>query len=159
MSSSFSVTGCFTQLINYYIHTHIYSYEYHQNTANKVIHFVFVPVLTFSLMMLLYLVPLDLPVIGDLISPFLRPTLATWVALLLCTYYLLLSVIPGLILTGEFVGMLLLSEWLLHTMSSSNYIWLALACQIIGWITQFVGHGVFEKRRPALTDVSAYTQI
>lgn len=141
MSHFFSIAH---QFVNYY--------EYHQNTLNKIIHFVFVPVLTFSFIMLLFLVPLDLPVLGDIISPFLRPTLAAWGSLILCTYYLILAIIPGLVLTAEFVSMLVLTEYLHTTMTFSSFIWFAVACQIVGWVTQFVGHGVFEGRRPALTD-------
>ena len=33
-----------------------------------------------------------------------------------------------------------------------NAFWMIFTAHVIGWIAQFIGHGVFEGRKPALMD-------
>jgi uncharacterized membrane protein YGL010W len=55
--------------------------------------------------------------------------------------------------------MLYLSIHLLNTVSKNEYYFIAAISQILGWGTQFMGHGVFEGRRPALFDNILQTLI
>ena len=83
-------------------------------------------------------------------------------------YYLSLHVVSGLI-----TGLLMYSAHFLFTKGKkreilflskyapihSEYIageenafWMIFTAHVIGWIAQFIGHGVFEGRKPALMD-------
>ena len=83
-------------------------------------------------------------------------------------YYLSLHVVSGLI-----TGLLMYSAHFLFTKGkkrdilfwvntlrpNSEYIageenafWMIFSAHVIGWVAQFIGHGVFEGRKPALMD-------
>lgn len=72
-------------------------YEYHQNKVNQIIHFIFVPVLTFSVIMVFFSVKLPFlqPVIDALPFKFFEANLAFIAFAILIPYYLILSFIPG----------------------------------------------------------------
>jgi uncharacterized membrane protein YGL010W len=48
--------------------------------------------------------------------------------------------------------LLLLANLFVRSVPAQKAILLALLLNVTGWAAQFVGHGVFEKRRPALLD-------
>lgn len=66
-------------------------------------------------------------------------------------FYILLEPVAGTILLPVIIGWTAFANYLTtnHTYSANTT---AIAVEIISWIAQFVGHGVFEKRQPALFD-------
>ncbi len=115
----------------------------HQNSVNKIIHWICVPLIVWSLLALLWSVPV----------PFLSilqiPSNATVLMVVMITiYYLILSwqLAIGLLLLG--IGMLWLGLQL--SMVSGMPMWLlALIVFTLAWVGQFIGH-YYEGKRPAL---------
>lgn len=133
------------QFINYY--------EYHKNPLNQLIHFVFVPVLTFGIIMLLVAVPVQWPLLSLLVPPNidLVMNLAFPFLILLVIYYLILDRSIGSLLTIELTCFLFLACHLHRTLPSNTYFVVSILVQVIGWSIQFLGH-YWEGRRPALVD-------
>lgn len=122
--------------------------------SNQLIHFIFVPVITFSATMILISRPFTFssePI--AFIAPWIDIKLDA--ALILITvlsfYYILLDLFVGLTLLIQLWGFVFLANFLYAHTSTTSYILVILACQIIGWGTQFFGHWI-EGRRPALVD-------
>ncbi|CAG8497905.1 5474_t:CDS:2 [Paraglomus brasilianum] len=82
-------------------------------------------------------------------TPF-EPNLAFFAALFYVCYYLLLEPIAGLIYAPIILGMAYNATEFMKTYPGHNY--LAGIVHVGSWIVQFIGHGVFEKRSPALKD-------
>eukprot|EP00742_Colponemidia_sp_Colp-10_P001071 GILJ01001161.1.p1 GENE.GILJ01001161.1~~GILJ01001161.1.p1 ORF type:complete len:190 (-),score=22.74 GILJ01001161.1:119-688(-) len=135
--------------------SHFASYgAYHNNKTNKIIHIIFVPMIVWSLILLLRLIPfeslLSFPV-SDEKDGFEFHWGAVVLAMLLLYYYAL-DFGVGLVATAKY-GMLYYAANLVYNhMGSTSATRLAIAVQIISWTFQFIGHGVFEGRRPALFD-------
>jgi uncharacterized membrane protein YGL010W len=122
--------------------------ESHQHPTNKLIHWVCVPVIMFSLVGLLMSIPFP----GE------KAFLANWgtVALALALlYYLRLSV-------PLFIGFLLIAAaliygnyaiWLAWDQSNLYLLYTSIAVFIVAWIGQFYGHKVEGKKPSFLKDV------
>eukprot|EP00210_Caulerpa_lentillifera_P002641 g2523.t1 len=128
--------------------------SYHANPWNKLIHFIFVPLLLWSsLVFCCYLVELDLePSTAsswDLATGSTVTLLATGVY---CLYYLSFDFIVGL----SWSCCIGIPSWITASIFRwtvyQSWKW-ALLFQFIGWFAQlYLGHGIFEKRRPAFMD-------
>jgi uncharacterized membrane protein YGL010W len=108
----------------------------HQNPTNKAIHWVCVPVIMFSLLGLLWAIPM--PAVVANISPFIN--VATIFALVTLFFYIRLSVAMalGFIIVG---GAMLLGVYALSLSALGNYLWLlSIALFTLAWIGQFIGH-------------------
>lgn len=143
---------------------------YHQDPTNQLIHFIFVPTLLWSFLLLFARVPLlglDLQLGGH------RLTYASLIVLIYSAYYVKLSPDVGglymLVLLAMYrnvVGILARDRAAARKgarkksddggagSSGTGYpLKLALIAQAIGWYAQLhPGHGVFEKVKPALLD-------
>jgi len=121
--------------------------QYHNNKVNQLIHFFFVPTILWTVLVWcaqtgpLLQVP-QLP-------PWLPANLALFVGSTYVLYYIILEPVAGL-LYAPFMGFML--YYANHVASIENIILYTLALHIFSWIMQFVGHGVAEKRAPALLD-------
>ncbi len=118
---------------------------YHRNAVNKVIHFVFVPAIVWTLMVALDQVPLGM-VGGWPLS------LAMVVTGALLVWYLLLDFALGLAATALFTLLMVSAIRLNDAVGHATALWVAGGLFVASWVFQFVGHGVWEKRRPALLD-------
>jgi len=124
----------------------------HQNPTNKMIHWVCVPLILWSLLALLWLIPL--PVFKDWPVPM---NLATLAILVITVYYLLLSWQLAL-------GILLLAAIMLWLGSELTMLlglslgWLAMLVFVLAWVGQFIGHH-HEGKRPALFEDLRYLLI
>jgi len=127
---------------------------YHSNAINQYIHFVFVPaLLTTAYVWFAYAGPL-------LQSPEWFPKQAFGfpivlnVPLLLCTlmglYYTSLDPFSGLTYLPVLWTFAIYATHVQTTVADA-WLW-ALGVHVISWIVQFIGHGVFEGRKPALLD-------
>lgn len=123
--------------------------ESHQNATNKLIHWVCVPAIMFSLIGLIMAIP----------WPFGEPTLlGNWAAVFLCLallYYLRLSWVM-------FVGFILISAGLLYgnyslfnslDLDSASLAKWSLIIFAVAWVGQFVGHKIEGKKPSFLQDL------
>lgn len=97
--------------------------------------------------------PTLIPLPSWLTVPNLPLNFSTIGSILYSGFYILLEPVAGSILLPFIIGWTAFSNHILATSSNT-----ALANQIAGaifffsWIMQFIGHGAFEKRAPALLD-------
>ncbi|SPN96730.1 related to DUF962 domain protein [Cephalotrichum gorgonifer] len=124
---------------------------YHHNAVNVAIHIVCVPLILFSAMGLatntgpLFSVPEWLQV------PNLEPNLGTLAAFTWGGLYVLLEPVAGTALAALCVGgTALTNSYRVANPAITNKV--AIIVHVVCWLVQFVGHGVFEGRAPALLD-------
>lgn len=113
----------------------------HQNHTNKIIHWICVPSIFFSIIGLLVAIPHQF--LSDLfplnIAPFVN--FGTILLLFGSVFYLLMSF-------SIFIGMLLLSVLALYgnVLISQHSVWplwqISLAIFVVAWIGQFIGHNI-----------------
>jgi len=104
---------------------------YHRKRGNKVCHFIGIPLIMYSLFVLLR------PVV--LIEPF---TAAELLVILSIAYYMSLNLKLA-------IGMLLTTSLLDFAAGKTADFRIGIAAMTIGWIFQGIGHAVYEKRSPA----------
>lgn len=123
--------------------------ESHRNPTNKLIHWICVPTIYFSTLVLLFEV--RLPVLTDTLGPF--ASLGGLVALPVLAFYLRLSrsLFVGLlafsaICFGGYLGLLQVAHWVPA--------WaVAIAVFGVSWVAQFYGHKVEGKKPSFFQDV------
>ena len=95
--------------------------------------------------------PSLIPLPDWLIVKNLPPNLGTTTCLLYATLYVLMEPVAGGLLAPLLLGWTAWATHLTSTYGSTANYW-ALGIHLTSWIAQFVGHGVFEGRAPALLD-------
>jgi uncharacterized membrane protein YGL010W len=116
---------------------------YHRDLRNCATHFVGVPLIVFSLLVTMSLVPVGS--IGGLTI-----TLATILLSLLLVFYCATVPLMGLVSVVVFTPLLWYAQSL--SLEELSFVWtVAGACFVGGWVLQLIGH-LFEGRKPALTD-------
>jgi uncharacterized membrane protein YGL010W len=120
--------------------------ESHQNPTNKMVHFVCVPVIFFTIVGLLYCIKLPFSLAAGY-----PMTVAHLTLLFVAVYYSLLS-IPlaiGMVLYG--IGCLLLC----HAIDTAPYqlLIVSIVLFVLAWIAQFWGHNVEGKKPSFLKDI------
>lgn len=124
---------------------------YHHNHVNIGIHMIFVPTILASALLLATNSPTIIPLPPWLSIPNLPLNLGTLAALGYSAFYLLLEPVAGSFTFPLIMGWVAYANHLTSTLPSpTNQI--AIGLQIFSWIIQFIGHGVFEGRAPALLD-------
>lgn len=126
--------------------------ESHQNPTNKTIHWICVPLIFFSLIGLLSLIPV--PFVSENVNPGLRPYLhiGTLVILLGLLFFVRLS------LSITF-GMLIVSSLVLYVVKLVNLTfpfgagWIYLLIFLMAWAGQFYGHRIEGKKPSFLKDL------
>jgi uncharacterized membrane protein YGL010W len=119
----------------------------HQNPTNRLIHWICVPAITWTVVALIWVIPVP----GWLGRPGLWAVLAMFLAF--CFYYYRLSRKIGLAMAGAFLSLALITDSLYRSIGSSGLLWLAVGVFVVAWIGQFIGHKI-EGRRPSfLTDL------
>ena len=136
------------------IHNWLEEYgESHQNKINKLIHWICVPLIFWSIIALLSLIPNNILQFSsnEIINGFSH--WGTIVILLGLLFYLRLSF-------KIFIGMLLFSFAVLidiylgHTLLGSTImLYLSIAVFIVAWIIQFIGHEIEGKKPSFLKDI------
>ncbi|CCA72830.1 hypothetical protein PIIN_06766 [Serendipita indica DSM 11827] len=130
--------------------------SYHSNKVNVAIHIVCVPLIVWSTLVWLSAVPLpeslqafNLPslYVNQYIS--FQPTCAWLFVAAYETYYFILEPVAALIYLPEFLLSLGVANSFSHR---PNAMLEATAVHVFSWIMQFIGHGKFEGRAPALLD-------
>ena len=85
------------------------------------------------------------------IIPNLPPNLGTLSALLYATLYVLMEPVAGGILAPMLLGGTAYANYLTTEYGMTTNYW-AIGIHVTSWLAQFVGHGAFEGRAPALLD-------
>lgn len=124
---------------------------YHSNPVNIIIHMFFVWPIFYTSLILLYFTPAFFE------CPFqchlgLVPNFGLLLALIYALFYFLMDK-----KAGSLAAILCLGCWVSASLLAKNLefslAWkVVLAAQLFCWTGQFIGHGVFEKRAPALLD-------
>lgn len=103
---------------------------YHQTAGNKAFHRLGIPLIMLTLLGMLARVPV------------VRPVDAAIVLLAIAeVIYLVLDRRLALLMLPIAAGMYVLGAWMPF--------WLNVALFVLGWIFQFLGHSIYEKRQPA----------
>ncbi|KAH8820389.1 hypothetical protein F5884DRAFT_849651 [Xylogone sp. PMI_703] len=124
---------------------------YHHNPVNVGIHMIFVPTILATALLLATNSPTLILLPSWLSIPNLPLNLGTLAALGYSIFYVLLEPVAGSITFPLIMGWVAYANHLTSTIPSpTNQI--AVGAQIVSWLIQFVGHGVFEGRAPALLD-------
>ncbi|KAJ3228758.1 hypothetical protein HDU78_009582 [Chytriomyces hyalinus] len=128
--------------------------EYHDVAVNQRIHTVFVPMLVFTAMVM----------INSATAPFgewpldqlnIAFNAASVLWSIYAVYYVILHPVLGGSAAAALFGCLWVSNAFVahaHEVTGMDAFTLALGLHVFSWIVQFVGHGVFEGRAPALLD-------
>ena len=125
--------------------------EDHRNPTNILIHWICVPLILWTVIALLWTVPVP-PMLG-------RAGLWAGVAMFAAlSFYLRLSrpLCAGMFVLFVVLG--LVTEGLYRTLGPTTLLWSAIAAFVLAWIAQFVGHHI-EGRRPAFLTDLAYLLI
>jgi uncharacterized membrane protein YGL010W len=129
-----------------YANTHQYG-TYHTHPRNVAIHIMFVPILMFTMM--LWASNVVLPVSVSFVpSEYLN--LSTLTSIIYAIGYVLMEPIAGGLLLPFVIGQSLAGTYCVQHYPGANK-WAGII-QAGSWIAQFIGHGVWEKKAPALVD-------
>jgi 2-hydroxy fatty acid dioxygenase len=93
----------------------------------------------------------NLEVPAALEIPYFPFNLGTIVALVYATLYILMEPVAGIMVSPIIIGGIAYCNHLIETYGAVANKW-AIAINVVSWIAQFIGHGVFEGRAPALLD-------
>ena len=119
----------------------------HRNAANQRIHVFAVPLILWSVVALLWCIP----VAGHWFRPGIWAALAMFFA---WSFYFRASRNLGYGMLAVFVAMAWLTRWLHLALGTMPLLHLAIGVFVVAWIAQFLGHKV-EGRKPSfLTDLT-----
>ncbi len=125
--------------------------EDHRNPTNIAIHWICVPAILWTVIALLWIVPVP-PMIG-------RAGLWAAAAMVLAfAFYLRLSRPLAFGMLAAFVAFGLVTELLYRTIGPWQLKWLAVGVFVVAWIGQFIGHKI-EGRKPSFLTDLAYLLI
>ncbi|KAI4326619.1 hypothetical protein MLD38_031912 [Melastoma candidum] len=140
------------------LETHFAFYgAYHSNPVNVLIHTIFVWPIFFTSLVLLYFTPSPFRLLG-FEPPFTLPShvlffnFGFFFALLYAGFYVLMDRKAGSLAAFLCMGCWVGSCYLANHLGSSLASKVVLGAQVLCWTGQFLGHGIFEKRAPALLD-------
>ncbi|KAB8071436.1 hypothetical protein BDV29DRAFT_179187 [Aspergillus leporis] len=124
---------------------------YHNNPVNVAIHITCVPILLFTGIALASNTPALFNLPDFLRFENLPPNLGAVAALVYSTFYILLEPVAGTLIAPIILGFAAFANHLLATHGTDMNYWFA-GIHVGSWLLQFVGHGAFEGRAPALLD-------
>ncbi|KAI8853163.1 hypothetical protein BC829DRAFT_360214 [Chytridium lagenaria] len=124
---------------------------YHNNKVNQWIHFVCVPMILWTALVWLQNTP---EFFTWSLSKELPINMAFVLTVIYSGYYVMLHTVIGGMLAPVMVLAFYTSNVFLHSKTEveSTLTSLPAGIHIVSWIAQFLGHGLAEKRRPALMD-------
>lgn len=124
---------------------------HHQNPKTQQTHWIGVPLITFSLMILLGCIRIVVPGVFQISVAYIAT-----IALLI--YYFRLHWLLALALTPVFILMLWLASWLTYNGPNTLAMWIFVITFISGWTLQLYGHYISHER-PAFMDQFSQTLI
>lgn len=121
--------------------------EDHRNPTNVLIHWICVPLILWTGVALLWVIPVP----ASLGRAGLWAGVAMFFAL---SFYMRLSRPLGFGMLAAFVLLGLVSEGLYRVLGPAWLMWLAIGVFVLAWIAQFIGHQIEGKRPSFLTDLA-----
>ncbi|KAI0080700.1 DUF962-domain-containing protein [Panus rudis PR-1116 ss-1] len=126
---------------------------YHNNPTNVSIHMLFVPTILWSAQVFLAFAPVPsfFPQLHYKINDYLEFDL-NWTVFFMAlylAYYYALEPVAAFLYTPQMILSVLSAIAFAHKPDALNY---AIPLHVVAWIAQFAGHGLAEKRSPALLD-------
>ena len=119
---------------------------YHRHPTNQLIHCITIPIIVYTVLQ--WLAYITIYSFANL--PLLRIHAGLPLIVVYTIIYFLCDDTSALIITGPLIGIYILTNYLWIAVPK---IWMyALILHVVSWILQFAGHGVWEKRKPALFD-------
>ncbi|MEI7035566.1 DUF962 domain-containing protein [Fulvimonas yonginensis] len=119
----------------------------HRHPVNQVIHWICVPPIVWTVVALLWTVPVP--------PAFLKPgAWAVFAMVLAFAWYWKRSHRLGTALLVAFVLLALFTAWLFELLGPARLRWTAIVVFVLAWIGQFVGHTIEGHRPSFLTDLS-----
>lgn len=141
--------------------------QYHHNPVNIIIHLICVPVIFFTTLILVHQFSFfPQTVLGSVEIPDLlartgwfdgsgrvvyEMNMSTLTSIGYALYFVALEPVAGLLYMPILLGFGHGSNLIVQAFSQT-YFYPTLAVWAVSWIFQFIGHGHFEKRKPALVD-------
>lgn len=125
--------------------------EDHRNPTNILIHWICVPTIVWTVVALLWVVPVPAAV----------GRAGFWAAVAMFAslmFYMRLSRTLGFAMLAAFVVYGLITEGLYRALGPAALLWLAIGVFVVAWIGQFIGHRI-EGRRPSFLTDLAYLLI
>ena len=119
----------------------------HQNQTNQKIHLFAVPAILWTVVALLWCIP----VFGTWMKSGIWAALAMFGAWM---FYNRMSRPLGLGMLAIFVAMAWLTRWLESLLGLQNLFFLAVTVFVVAWIAQFIGHKIEGKKPSFLTDLT-----
>ena len=108
-------------------------HKYHKNKTNQMIHIFGIPAIVWSMLVLLS---------------------SSWIYhplfLFYSMYYVHLDEKLGMITDTGLLGLHFYARYFSQNVTNASYY--AILVQALAWIGQFIGHGIYEKNKPALMD-------
>jgi uncharacterized membrane protein YGL010W len=121
--------------------------EDHRNPTNILVHWICVPLILWTAVALLWIVPVP-ALIG-------RAGLWAGIAMFFAlSFYLRLSRPLGFAMLIAFIVLGVITEFLYRALGPTNLMWLAIGVFVAAWIAQFVGHKIEGKKPSFLTDLA-----
>ncbi len=121
--------------------------EHHQNHANQWIHVFAVPAILWSVIALLWCIPVP----GSWFRPGLWAGLAMFLAWM---FYYRASRQLGYGMLALLVVMAWVTRWLYDALGLQQLLYVAIGVFVVAWIAQFVGHKIEGKKPSFLTDLT-----
>ncbi|CAK81285.1 unnamed protein product (macronuclear) [Paramecium tetraurelia] len=123
--------------------------SYHSNIVNKAIHLVCIPLILLSAVQITnhYSFTID--------TGCCQLNFGLIMLFVLALVYMTVDLVSGILASSFYIAVtLFLNQRFANSDEAqwSNHLFLATTFQVACWILQFIGHGVFEKRAPALLD-------
>ncbi|KAI5300738.1 hypothetical protein KEM56_002230 [Ascosphaera pollenicola] len=128
---------------------------YHHNPVNVAIHITCVPLIMLTAFVFTTLPYAQIPSLAGLsypLSSYLPLDLCTLSAITYSILYMIMDLEAGSMLAMIVMGLAALAHQLTATLGARVAFRGSLAVHVVAWIAQFVGHGVYEGRAPALLD-------
>ncbi|KAL6075973.1 Endoplasmic reticulum membrane protein [Balamuthia mandrillaris] len=127
--------------------------QYHNNPINQWIHIIGVPIIMFTVLVWLQSLPPFMAV--DISQGMLaygpwHVNAALGVSLAYLLFFIYLEPFASVLYAPVVLGICYASEVFAANVENANMI--ALGLHVLAWVAQFIGHGVAEKRAPALLD-------
>jgi uncharacterized membrane protein YGL010W len=119
----------------------------HRNDTNQWIHVFAVPAILWSVVALLWCIPVP----GGMFRQGLWAALAMFLAWM---FYYRASRPLGFGMLAVFVGLSWLTRWLHDVLGTVQLLWVAVAVFVVAWIAQFIGHRIEGKKPSFLTDIT-----
>ena len=125
---------------------------YHRHPVNQIIHMITIPIIVFTILIWLSYVKFYQfdQLSPDILCKMLTINLGLAISIIYITFYLILDIVGGILMTFVILIMYLGANLFRYYVP---YAWAwALGAHVIAWVFQFLGHGLWERRKPALFD-------